>query len=345
MDGLLLPPDSRELGEMFTKVHTYMNNPALMELCTQEKKEKLNQLYEQVVKAMQNCYQVNLEEILKDRTISANHVLATNKKMFQAFCSYSNTCRFISNNLLDLCEKEGTGRDIIIACNVGHIIRLMDQVEIMLMNGYPDGAFRAWRSMYENIVTTTILLHCQDMNVFIQYGEHGVQKGKRRASLYEKLRISPELMEYDLPSIGQEGMNEEFESVKQKYGKDFFNGEYAWASSIIGKKKATFRDLEDFAGYSLLRIIYVIASDYSHSNFNNIADHLVVGGSHVGNLSSSEKNNQMLFLPMAATILSLEPLIKKLITDYSNAHEQEFNLTSIRQLQMDYFECLKEAAL
>ncbi len=345
MDGLLLTPDSLDLVKMFNEIHKYMNDPAFMELRSKKQLEELKQLNEHSTNALFDCFQVDLNEILEDRTIGADDTVTTNKKIFQTFCSYSNTCRGISNNLLELCDKEGTGRDLIIVCNVGHIIRLMDQLEVMLMYGYPDGAFRAWRSLYENIVVTTILLHSHDKDVFMRYNEHNRKKEKRRIDLYEELRTNPGVLEHNLPSINQEVINEKFERIRQKNGKDFFSGEYSWASSIIGKNRVTFRELEDFAGFSLLRLFYVIASDYSHSNFNNIADHLVLEGIHVGNLSSKEKSNRMLFLPMAAAILSLDPLIKKLITDYSNICEQDFNLTVIKGLQTAFFECLKETVL
>lgn len=79
---------------------------------------------------------------------------------------------------------------------------------------------------------------------------------------------------FNLPPLDEKFIkktNEEFESLKKSYGKDFFDNDYSWAKPFLNGK-ANFGAVEEAADMGRYRPYYIRASGKVHPTFFEITD-------------------------------------------------------------------------
>lgn len=147
---------------------------------------------------------------------------------------------------------------------------IADEVLVLMRNGFPDGAYARWRTLYE-------------ISVVMMFLE---KHGEKSALLYnawkavhdEKLKRKYDLCWKDLgwtePDSGfVEDARKKAKDVLSRAG-DNSDGDYGWAASQLKIKKPNFSHLEKDVGLERFRVSYSVASDNVHANVRGCTDGL-----------------------------------------------------------------------
>jgi hypothetical protein len=137
-------------------------------------------------------------------------------------------------------------------------IKILYEINSLALNGFADGAFARWRSLYENFIIIKLLIKLDEetSNLFIKY--QTVIKAKR---IKDFNKLSTFDANEDLHII----INE-YEELKTKYTEEFtlFNG---WLYKKFPKKEdRAFTKLSEYVGNSEWLFPYRMACDYMHCN-------------------------------------------------------------------------------
>lgn len=181
---------------------------------------------------------------------------------------------------------------------------------VLLKNGYSDGAFSRWRTLYELSIIANFLYEMDNNDLCKRYLDYFFVQAYRE----EKINREKGYPSHTKSSF--ESLKNDYEYIKNKYENDYTNGEYGWANKILDKKRATFKDIEDKIDASELRGYYKSSSAYIHGNFKaseeslgimpNIEKLLLVGPSNYG-----------LSIPMQNTAISLVMISIAFLSTYS----------------------------
>ena len=156
---------------------------------------------------------------------------------------------------------------------------------LLLKNGYSDGAFSRWRTLYELSVIGALLFKKNDNDICQRYLDYfHIQAYKEEQLNREKGHPSHTEDSFVI-------LKENYDYVIEKYGKEYAKGEYGWANKMLNKN-ATFRDIEEAADMRNLRGYYKSSSMFVHGNYKasqeslglmpNIDKMLLVGPSNYG---------------------------------------------------------------
>lgn len=181
---------------------------------------------------------------------------------------------------------------------------------VLLKNGYPDGAFSRWRTIYELSIIAIFLYEYDDDELCKRYLDFFFIQA------YNEEKLCREKGYPSHTNTSFESLKHNYESVISEYGNDYGNGDYGWASKVLSKKRVTFRDIEEKTDASQLRGYYKSSSAYIHGNFKaseeslgvmtNIEKMLLVGPSNYG-----------LSIPMQNVAISLVIISTMFLTVYS----------------------------
>ena len=182
---------------------------------------------------------------------------------------------------------------------------------VLLKNGYSDGAFSRWRTLYELSVIGGLLFEKQDNELCERYLDYfHIQACKEEQLNREKGH----------PSYTEDSfmtLKDNYNYVIEKYGKEYAKGEYGWANKLLNKT-ATFRDIEEAADMGNLRGYYKSSSMFVHGNYKasqeslglmpNIDRMLLVGPSNYG-LSIPMQNVAISLVSITSSFLLVYPTI------------------------------------
>ena len=182
---------------------------------------------------------------------------------------------------------------------------------VLLKNGYSDGAFSRWRTLYEISVIGGLLFEKQDNELCERYLDYfHIQAYKEEQLNREKGH----------PSYTEDSfmtLKDNYNYVIEKYGKEYAKGDYGWANDLLNKK-ANFRDIEDAADMGNLRCYYKSSSMFVHGNYKasqeslglmpNIDKMLLVGPSNYG-LSIPIQNVAISLVSITSCFLLVYPTI------------------------------------
>ena len=130
-------------------------------------------------------------------------------------------------------------------------------------------------------------------------------------------------------ALGYEPLSEqEFNEIKSAYQHLVsrfglaYKESYGWAEPVIGKRKPTFRDIEEKAGLDHLRPFYKMASHNVHANPKSVffklglyprsQDILLAGPSNTG-LADPGQGTALSLAQITVTLLSMEANIDRLV--------------------------------
>ena len=182
---------------------------------------------------------------------------------------------------------------------------------ILLKNGYADGAFSRWRTLYELSVIGALLFEKKDKDLCEKYLDYfHIQAYKEEHLNREKGHPSHTEDSFVI-------LKDNYDYVIEKYGKDYSKGDYGWANDLLNKK-ANFRDIEDAADMGNLRGYYKSSSMFVHGNYKasqeslglmpNIDKMLLVGPSNYG-LSIPIQNVAISLVSITSCFLLVYPTI------------------------------------
>lgn len=188
---------------------------------------------------------------------------------------------------------------------------------VLLKNGYSDGAFSRWRTLYELSIIADFLYEMDDNDLCRRYLDYFFVQA------YKEENINREKGYPSHTKDSFESLKSNYEYIKAKYENNYTNGEYGWANQTLNKKRATFRDIEDKIDMSKLRGYYKSSSAYIHGNFKaseeslgimpNIEKLLLVGPSNYG-LSIPMQNIAISLVIISITFLSTYSTIDTIVS-------------------------------
>lgn len=182
---------------------------------------------------------------------------------------------------------------------------------VLLKNGYADGAFSRWRTLYELSVIGALLFEKKDNNLCEKYLDYF------HIQAYKEEQLNREKGHPSHTDDSFINLKDNYDYVVQKYGKDYSKGEYGWANELLNKV-ASFRDIEDSANMGNLRGYYKSSSMFVHGNYKasqeslglipNIDRMLLVGPSNYG-LSIPMQNVAISLVSITSCFLLVYPTI------------------------------------
>ena len=181
----------------------------------------------------------------------------------------------------------------------------------LIKNGYPDGAFSRWRTIYELSVIGKLL-----------YDENSQDLCERYLNYYHIQEYLDE--KYSRERGHQDHTDESFKILEQnynfminKYGKDYAKGDYGWANDVFNKKRVTFQEIKDRVDMDGLYGYYKLSSAYIHGNHKANEESLGVIP-NLGKLKLVGPSNYGLSIPMQNVAISLVNISTYFFLTYSN---------------------------
>ena len=125
---------------------------------------------------------------IKATNSNQKKIIREHRKSFKSFFAYNHITYIIYTSLRKSNDKPWfLTHDGIIISNYGYLHRLADQIGIMLLNGYPDGALRLWRSFYEHAAILLLLIkEYNNESLFEKFISHDHQNVKKKAESHNK---------------------------------------------------------------------------------------------------------------------------------------------------------------
>ncbi len=234
-------------------------------------------------------------------------------------------------------KKNLVKREVLIILHV-NACRVMNEIILLLESGFSDGALARWRTLYEITVVAEVIAAGND-DLANRYLEHSSVAAKKEVDLEERHGRSRDKLEI-------EWVNQRYSQAIDLFGEEFRH-DYGWASQILGKKKPSFRDLEEAASMKGLPPEYKAASYAVHAgvtgmrwNFAQFRDDgpPVPGASNAG-LDFPAKQAAFTFTRVTALLIHksrrLENLVAiNMLLEIRDSAEREFDRAA-RKLQED----------
>lgn len=203
--------------------------------------------------------------------------------------------------------------------------QILEEINVLIKNGFADGAMARWRSLHE-LSATFLFLYNSNYEVIQMYNDYEIIESWKKAKEFNEYTINlgwepiPEEEILELENLRK--------AVIEKYGKEF-SSSYGWTMNVLPKGRRNIREIEKHVGLTELRAIYTWASENVHSGISgNIKrlglpveheDEFLSGPSEVG-LTDPVKFATYSLYEMTHTLLQMDPTI--LNSAYSIVLEQ-----------------------
>jgi len=118
-------------------------------------------------------------------------------KSFKLYFSYLSACHFVvENGLKEIGAKtmSTTTTEAIAFGLFARLLRVADQVGILLLNGYADAALVVWRTFYEQAIVLMFLTEQNDEALSLRFRDHSILYSKRLLESYSKRLVTEGLM-------------------------------------------------------------------------------------------------------------------------------------------------------
>lgn len=216
----------------------------------------------------------------------------------------------------------------------GMLLRLADQVGILLLNGYPDGAIRIWRSLYEfSQVTLLFIQEVENEPLQKKFMEHFHRSQRKKTESFQKHHEALNHPALDVSFI--EHLTERVNQFNALYGKDFLDDEYGWCSDLFQtNKRVTLRDIEERVGLTRFRPFYIYACGYTHPGFSAMLDFFEQDEQKLKlrEFDRQTTNPKAFIDPMQLTIAMLHEVNILFLQLYSFPGQEDLNITLLRNI-------------
>ena len=166
-----------------------------------------------------------------------------------------------------------------------HSCRIMGEVEVLLRNGYPDGALARWRALHE-IAVTSILIQKHGRPIAEDFIRFGIVEAVKGMETYQETAVDMAREPYVKAELdkARKSRDEILENRRE------FNSRGGWAIPYVGAGR--FEKLQECAGLAKWKNDYKWASQNVHANYREMRkllgmaeakeDVLLVGSSNSG---------------------------------------------------------------
>jgi hypothetical protein len=144
------------------------------------------------------------------------------------------------------------------------------EVLTLMKAGFADGAHARWRTLHE-IAVVSLFIEKHGKTAAEMYYDHNSVESYKAALQYQK--YAKALKQKEIPKKEMDAIKKEYDRVITKYGTDFKES-YGWVSTILGKSRPTFADIENNVGLDKWRPYYKMASHNVHANPKGITSKL-----------------------------------------------------------------------
>lgn len=233
----------------------------------------------------------------------------------------------------------------------GRAMAVAREVQVLLKNGFADGALSRWRTVHEISVTARFISE-RGPEVARLFAAHVDADGIKAARLYNRFANAQGFR--PLPKKEQDRLQKTEEELAKTYGKSFL-GDYGWAASSLGSQKPNFSDLESAVKLDAFRPYFRLASNTVHAGSKGTyfrlgilgdSELILAGASNAG----LEEAGRLLALSLAqvtAVLLTLHPntdsvVWGRVLLELSSKVEQQF-LRAKRRLEREEREMQKQS--
>lgn len=219
-----------------------------------------------------------------------------------AFVDYFRGMKISDDYRLDL-------REVLVALHAKACLTT-NEIICLMENGFPNGAYSQWRSLYEVLIVSLFLRQHYSPELVQSYVDHGTYEKTKAFHEYE---LAFKKLGFDPPTEAEVKMNEQVKSdLKKKYDKLFFQP-YGWAAEELKKLKlaANFRSIEEAVELSHWRPFYKHSSQGVHAGAQGLSSQLGVEDSdHILLIGKSYKH---MLDPAQTTVISFGQLTVNLL--------------------------------
>jgi hypothetical protein len=165
--------------------------------------------------------------------------------------------------------------------------QVASEILALLRSGYAPAAHARWRTLHETAVTASFIeKHGKDAAERFLTHEH--VEARKAARQYQRYSRKLGVRRYSRKELGK--LRSNFNALVKHYGPEF-KDDYGWAAVTLGRKRATFADIEKAARFDHIRPYYKMASYPVHATVKSIyfslalrdgQDLLLTGPSDIG---------------------------------------------------------------
>lgn len=181
----------------------------------------------------------------------------------------------------------------------------------LIKNGYPDGAFSRWRTIYELSVIGKLLYDENNDDLCERYlNYYHIQE-------YKDEKTSRERGHQDHTDESFKILEQNYNLMISKYGSNYAKGDYGWVNNLFNKNRVIFQEIKDRVDMDKLYGYYKLSSTYIHGNHKANEESL-------GLIPNLEKlklvgpSNYGLSIPMQNIAISLVHISTYFFLTYSN---------------------------
>ncbi|MBR1151920.1 DUF5677 domain-containing protein [Bradyrhizobium sp. JYMT SZCCT0428] len=139
--------------------------------------------------------------------------------------------------------------------------------------GYPDGALSRWRTLHELTVIAAFLSQNSGevaLRYLVSFEFRAVEAGEQMKKYAPRSKVEP-------PTDTEiNALRSRCASHKTVFGPNIGNGDYGWASDVIGKSRPNLLDLEEAVGLDHWRPRFKWSSQHNHGGHRPIGSLLAV---------------------------------------------------------------------
>lgn len=287
---------------------------------------------ESAIDLYEKKYTINFRKFLKLLHGQQRHIISVNKATFHYFFSYLNTGHTVYDQIVAKhSRKKYTSTETMAVALYARLLRLANEIGVLLINGYEDGALILWRTLYEQGVSLCVLLKENDDALTGRYLLHYVGGKEKQRLSFEKHR--KKLKMPAVPKKRAATITDTHSSLAQQYGAEYLKNDYGWADALMpSKNKARLNDLEELIKWDQYRPFYIWASSYAHGGSSFIVSDAEKNRIILPRIIGQTDQLKSFVDPIQLTLLVLDVVHQRLLDMFSVPHEFDVNMKMFRRL-------------
>lgn len=202
----------------------------------------------------------SLIKIREYRLGFTNRLLYRYSKPIQDLEIFIELCKTIGNNTLNRLSTEKSKKGIALRRLHQKATLNASEIVYLIKGGYSSAAISRWRTLLETSVIA-ILLALNDESLSERFLDYEIVETRKEMNSYvENFKF------LDFEEIADENqleIQEKYEAIKAKYGKEFCNN-YGWAAEILKNSKPNLHHLMDFTNSQYMKPFYKFSNNYVH---------------------------------------------------------------------------------
>jgi hypothetical protein len=192
------------------------------------------------------------------------------------------------------------------------------EILTLMSNGFADGAFARWRTLYE-IAVTAMFLSTQPSEVSEMYLAHESTERNRAAEEFQK--HCKDLGHKPINKREMSRIKKELDATLSRF-KSKFDHQYGWAAKAVGKNACRFVDIEDAVQMGRMRPYYRLASFgvhagphglHSYMGMSDADQEMALAGPSDGGMADPGHATAIALTQIATALISLKPNLEAVV--------------------------------